>query len=157
MRPQSTNSRRCKVTLVAIVHGIVNCARHCVLTIVGRGYGLITKEEVMSQLRGRKRLYERKRLCHNWEEGRGYMKGRRLWSNHLWRIRVGIELLGQLKRTPQFLPTFYQIFGTFLTKKNFEPTKRIFGHMRINRHDPHLHGQGNMERSWKSNIHFQRK
>ena len=45
-----------------IVRGIVNCARHCALTIVGRGYGLITKEEVMSQLRGRKRLYERKEV-----------------------------------------------------------------------------------------------
>ena len=55
---QSISSRRCKVTLVAIVRGIVNCA----LRIVGRGYGLITKEEVMSQLRGRKRLYERKEV-----------------------------------------------------------------------------------------------
>ena len=66
-----------------IVRGIVNCARHCALTIVGRGYGLITKEEVMSQLK----------------KGRGYVT----IADHLWltdeRTRVGIELLGQLKKT----------------------------------------------------------
>ena len=31
MCPQSISSRRCKVILVAIVRGIVNCARHCEL------------------------------------------------------------------------------------------------------------------------------
>ena len=62
MGPQIAWPNRCKVTLAAIVRGTVNYARHCLLTIVGRGYGLITKEEVMSQLRGRKRLYERKEV-----------------------------------------------------------------------------------------------
>ena len=119
-------------TALWIVRGIVNCARHCALTIVGRGYGLITKAQQFRKFSGIVRSQLCVALCaHNCLRHcaltivcgvvncvrqcaltivRGIVNCVRqcaltmeevmsqLIENHVWLTRVGIELLGQLKK-----------------------------------------------------------